>query len=79
MTLITIPEAAKRLAVSRQTIYRMLQAQSYHARILAGEITEGEIPKAIRTYLHSGFPHAIRISERVTRVDADALERWTRR
>jgi excisionase family DNA binding protein len=76
MTLITLDEAAKRLAVSRQTIYRMLQANDYRARILAGEIAESDVPKAIRLYLHHGFPPARRVSERVLRIESEALDAW---
>jgi len=79
MTLITIPQAARQLSLSQATVYRMLQAKVYRARILAGEITEDDVPAVLRCYLDAGFPDPIRLTPRSTRLDQQELERWARR
>lgn len=77
--LITIEEAAKRMSVSRQTVYRLMQANAYRHRILTGEITESDVPKDTRRYLFQSFPEGVRVGERTIRLDADALEKWMQR
>ena len=79
MTLITIPQAARQLSVHPCTIYRHLQAREYTSRILAGEIYESDVPEALRCYLNSDFPAAVRVSERRTRLDQSALDKWVSR
>lgn len=76
MTLITIPQAARQLSLSPATVYRMLQAKVYQARILAGELTEDDVPAVLRCYLDAGFPDPIRLTPRNTRLDQRELERW---
>ena len=79
MTLITIPQAARQLTLSPATVYRMLQAREYKARVDAGELSEDDVPAVLRNYIHADFPAAIKLSERNTRLDQREIERWAHR
>ena len=65
---ITADQAAELLAVSRTTIHRMMQASEY-------SLPE-DAPAHCRRFVGNGFPRPVRISERITRIDRESLERW---
>ena len=65
---ITADQAAELLSVSPATIYRMMQAAEYSSA--------EDAPKHCRRFVGSGFPAPVRISERITRIDRESLERW---
>lgn len=79
MTLITIPQAARQLRLSDATVYRMLQAKVYQARLSRGELTLDDVPVVLRNYLDAGFPDPVRLTPRNTRLDQTAIERWAKR
>lgn len=72
--MLTIKQAADRLAVSRSTVYRMMQARGYRARLEAGENVT--VPESIRPYLDSHFPEPVRITERNHRLREADLDQW---
>lgn len=73
---ITIEQAAERLGVSKQTVYRMLKAQEYEDAIRAGRKTRRDVPKDIEPYLGIGFPRCLRIGPKTTRLDESRVLAW---
>lgn len=78
-TMITIPQAAEKLTLSTATVYCLIQARDYKARIQRGEIAVEDVPRPLRNYLDAEFPAAIVLTERNIRLDANAVEEWARR
>lgn len=74
--LIKIITAAKMIDCSRATIYRMLSAREYAAKIEAGEKKVEDVPADIRPYLECGFPPPIKIGPLGMRLNRAEVEAW---
>lgn len=74
--LIKIADAAQMIQCSRATIYRMLLAGEYDAKIEAGKKSPEDVPADVRPYLGCGFPPQIRIGPQTSRLERAKVEEW---
>ena len=74
--LVTIKDAARAMAVSRSTVYRLIQARVLAEKVEAGRLRLEDVPESLRPYLGSGFPVPTRISPRSLRLDMGDIRAW---
>ncbi|SMF96172.1 transcriptional regulator, AlpA family [Methylomagnum ishizawai] len=78
--LIKIATAAEMIDCSRATIYRMLSAREYAAKIETGEKQVEDVPADVRPYLDCGFPRPVKkIGSLGARLSRAEVEAWIAR
>ena len=74
--LLTLQQAADRLAVSVSLVQKLARASEYAAELRTGKRRRDDVPPGYALYLDSGFPIPKRIGKSIRRILIEDLDRW---